>query len=491
MKKDSFLIYLFILTSFSGLKAQFDLSTVEARLRNHVAVLASDSCEGRGLGTAGKDRAMKYIENQFAEIGLDPVRDSSYSLPFSFKIGLARVSAANIAGMIRGADPVLKDEIIVIGAHYDHLGYNLVKKEKIIFPGADDNASGVASMIELARSFMARKVDLKRTLIFIAFDAEESGLLGSKYFTGDTSLCKPEKVKAMFSLDMVGMYNPKYGLSLTGIGSLKEGARLAETLAQRTGINLNNTSGSIAAFTDTWPFGEKGIPAVHAYTGKRSPYHKTGDTGEKLEYREMTKIVGFLGELITEISAESELKSSILSLTGKEADKSSLHAGFILSAGASRFRFPEEFYIAKSTFSGTAGMFLRWDIGKRVALQPEIEYLYDGSRTAAGTFRRHSLMVPLNIHLNVINMQDGMVKFYPFAGAYFLYGFSMNKLDDSSAPPQHFTDTEWGMNVGVGFTMMKWQVKGTWQQSLTNLSDVDGQSVYPSRWNFSVAYQIW
>jgi hypothetical protein len=379
----------------------------------------------------------------------------------------------------------------VIGAHYDHLGYNLVNGKKLIYPGADDNASGVASMIELARIFQSGKGYLKRTLLFIAFDGEESGLLGSKRFTDDTSLCKPGQIKVMFSLDMVGMYAPEYGLSLTGIGLLKEGAELAKLVAERAGIRLKNTSGSIAAFTDTWPFGEKGIPAVHAYTGKRSPYHKPGDTWEKLEYKGMADVVGFLGELIMEISKNPGLKSAIRPVTGHETARTLIQAGVILSAGGSRFRYPDEFYIAKGTFSGSAGMFLRWNIGKRLALQPEINYLYDGSRTSAGTARRHSLLVPLNIHLNVINVQDGMVKLYPYTGAYFLYGFSMNKLDDSSAPPQRFTETEWGLNVGLGFTLMKWQVKYNWQHSMTNLSAVEGQKAYPSRWNFSVAYQIW
>lgn len=479
------------MAALQGLMAQSDEATLKARLQSHVAVLASDSCEGRGLGTAGKDRAMRYIEARFKEIGLEPVRENGFFLPFSLKIGLARISAVNIAGMIPGSDPELKDEIIVIGAHYDHLGYNLVKEEKFIYPGADDNASGVASMIELARIFQSRKGEMKRTLLFVAFDGEESGLLGSKRFTEDTSLCKPGKIKVMFSLDMVGMYAPEYGLSLTGIGSLKEGASLAESVAERTGISLKNTSGSIAAFTDTWPFGERGIPAVHAYTGKRSPYHKPGDKWEKLEYQGMAEVVGFLGELITEISSEPDLKSSLQPLAGKKSAKTSVHAGFILSAGGSRFRFPDEYFIAKGTFSGTAGMFLRWEIGKRLALQPEIEYLYDGSRTAAGVERRHSVLVPLNLHLNVINVEDGMVKLYPFIGAYFLYGFSMNKLDDSSAPPQRFVDTEWGLNVGLGLTLMKWQIKYNWQHSLTNLSSVEGQKVYPSRWNFSVGYQLW
>jgi len=121
-------------------------------LNGHVTYLASEELEGRGLGTKGKDLAEKYITDKFQEAGLKPLSNDSFSQSFNIKSDLAWVKASNIVGIIPGVDPNLKNEYIVIGAHYDHLGYVLNGENKIIYPGADDNASGVAMLVELAKN---------------------------------------------------------------------------------------------------------------------------------------------------------------------------------------------------------------------------------------------------------------------------------------------------------------------------------------------------
>src|SRR5690606_5162560 len=112
----------------------------------------------------------------------------------------------------------------------------------------------------------------KRSLIFIAFDAEESGLLGSKHYVETIDAELRNQIKAMFSFDMVGMLEANKGLDLKGIGSLVNGEEIAKK--HTDGITLLNTSASIENRTDTEPFGDKGIPAIHVFTGTKSPYHK-------------------------------------------------------------------------------------------------------------------------------------------------------------------------------------------------------------------------
>jgi hypothetical protein len=487
-KITSFIVaFLLVLPLFSQELEQAELNE---KLEKHVTLLASDSLEGRGLGTDGKVLAKNYISGQFHEIGLRPYNKEDFFQPLDLRIGLAWVSGVNVVGWLKGSDPGLQNEFIVIGAHYDHLGYHLKENKKVIYHGADDNASGVAAVIELARYFATHPQLIKRSIIFIAFDAEESGLLGSTRFVKENALSDISAFRVMFSLDMVGMYTANNGLDLKGIATVEDGENLAESLAVTQGIQLKNTSGDIEYGTDTWPFAEKGIPAIHVFTGKNSPYHKPEDTSDKLDYDGMAKVVIYLQSLITEMAATPELIPSRHFIRMQKPYALQLNAGVTVGLGSSRHKYPNEFYNAKSVFAYNAGLFLQMSLGKIITLQPEVLFQGDGSKSDTGTFRRQSICIPLNLHFNIVNDYGGMYKVYPFAGGYFLYAFDGKKGEDELDFDNEYYRQEWGMILGIGMDIKNFQTKLTWKRSLSELSRNSANNFNSSAWFFSIGYKI-
>lgn len=240
MKKQffSFLVLLLFAASLAAQKAQVAKpADLEKDLRKHVEYLASDALEGRRTGEHGAVIAAGYIVNSFAKLKLKPgVRmpngKLNYMQAFPAKGSTDEKprSGYNVVGILDGRDKVLKNEAIVIGAHYDHLGRggegSRAASSTEIHHGADDNASGTSAILELARQFAKAKSN-KRTMIFIAFSGEEEGLFGSKYYTNNP-VFPIENTVAMFNLDMVGRLNNNK-LSIGGIGTASEWKVLVET----------------------------------------------------------------------------------------------------------------------------------------------------------------------------------------------------------------------------------------------------------------------
>ena len=188
--------------------------TRQQRLTEHVYYLAADSLQGRKAGTEYSRKAASYIQRQYEEIGLKPFFGDwfHYFAPGGEDSSIG-AKYVDVVGVIEGSDPKLKNEYIVLGAHFDHLG---VRKGKV-YNGADDNASGSAALIEVARELYARRDCLKRSVIIAAFDAEELGLWGSKALA-DTLVkaVGQDRIKLMMSLDMVGWYTASGKLNWRG-----------------------------------------------------------------------------------------------------------------------------------------------------------------------------------------------------------------------------------------------------------------------------------
>jgi hypothetical protein len=294
----------------------------------------------------------------------------------------------------------------------------------------------------------------------------------------------------MFSLDMVGMYEANKGLDFKGLGTLDVGNDLAQPIALAQGLILKNTSAKIEAQTDTWPFGEKGIPAIHAFTSTKSPYHKPEDTFEKLDYEGMAKITVFMQALVIKMLSAPELAPSDRFEKLQNPAAMILNAGVTAGIGNSRHKYPDEFYTANGVFAFNAGLFFQMQIGKKFTLQPEILFQNDGSKSAEGTFRRQSLIVPVNLHFNIVRQSGGMVKMYPFAGGYFKYSLAGKNGGDDLNFDKTYNDNEWGLNLGFGMDIMKWQVKFTGQRSLTNLLQKSENEIIPMGWYFSVGYKF-
>ena len=212
----------------------------------------------------------------------------------------------NVVGIIEGADPVLKDEYIVIGGHYDHLGFggpgsgSRMPDTVAIHNGADDNASGTAMVIELAGKLAAMKNQLKRSIIFISFSGEEMGLLGSKYFT-DHSPVDMKKIKAMFNFDMVGRFDKeKNAISISGTGTSLEGDSIIRNYEKNLPFTVTHSPDGYGP-SDHASFYASSIPVFFFTTGSHMDYHTPFDDADKLDYEKEKEIGDFSYNLIMNI----------------------------------------------------------------------------------------------------------------------------------------------------------------------------------------------
>ena len=436
------------------------------RLRAHLDYLAADSLDGRGLGTAGKQKAALYIADAFKSAGLATF-DDDYFQEFFIRISMANMTGTNVIGVLEGTDPELKKEYIVVGAHYDHVGYEMKDGKRIVYNGADDNASGTAGLIELVRILSGRRTELKRSVIFIAFDGEESGLLGSKAFASSNGRFTPAEIEFMFSMDMIGMYKSYKGLDLKGIGTLENGPEMAREVAKARDISLKNVSSQVESRTDTWSFAERGIPTAHAFTGLKSPYHKPEDDAPKLEYDEMGRVVEFMADLTTKLASEKDLRAAS-SYKGTRKGGVRVQAGALAGAGSSFFRNDAAYFNAKKKAEANIGLFGQLHLGKRISLQAEALYDFNGSDAVTGTVRRHSFTAPVTLQLNLLNQSNGQVRMYPFAGAYYRQHLNItteNEIADGAA----FADSETGITFGLGMDVMKFHVALTFRRDMTGV----------------------
>ncbi len=486
------ILLLFLLIIVGWFPAQSQENTLSERLKQHVSILASDSLQGRGLGTDGKYLAKQYIIEQFREAGLKAFNDS-YIQPFETRIGLAWVNAYNVVGYLPGNDPGLSDEYILIGAHYDHLGYTRENNKKTIFPGADDNASGVAGIIEIARYFADNPDQLKRSLIVVAFDAEESGLLGAKHFVEQPPVAL-DKIKKMFSLDMIGMYEANRGVDLRGIASLDGGEINAMTVGDRQDVSIRRTGSNIARRTDTAPFGDKGIPATHVFTGTKSPYHKPTDTYDLLDYEGMAKVVMFSSELISQLSAETDLiaDASLIAQIEQAETKPGRRrsAGITLHTGSGYHTYTDEFFRANSVFNVSTGLYAHLPLSKLLVLQPELLYDFNGSEIDGGNFRRHSITVPLNIQFGTPTVDEVNARAFLFGGAYFRYSFAGTSAGTTIDFDGIYEPTEWGFSAGAGLQLFRFQISYTIRKALTGILQNNEPEIFDNNGLFTVAFRL-
>lgn len=213
---------------------------------------------------------------------------------------------ANVVGIVRGTDPTLRDEYIVIGAHFDHLGWGddnslYTGAERKIHPGADDNASGTAGLLELARSIAAQP--LARSVVFCAFNAEERGLLGSAHYVR-SPLVPLDKTIAMLNLDMIGRLQGKR-LNIQGVGSSPLWKPLIDSLAAAAGFEPSFTDAGIGP-SDHTSFYLRGVPVLFFFTGLHSDYHRPTDTWDKLNYTGQASVVEFVERIVGHLGSVPE-----------------------------------------------------------------------------------------------------------------------------------------------------------------------------------------
>ena len=246
------------------------------------------------------------IETLEAELlaGKKPVVKSQAEISANINVLLKESETRNVAALLPGTDPVLKNEYVVVGAHFDHLGMGGPGSGSrqldtiAVHNGADDNASGVSAVIQLAQKLAAAKNN-KRSIIFVAFGAEEMGLVGSKAFVNEPPV-STEKMVAMFNFDMIGRLDPaNNGLSIGGSQTGKESEELMNRL--NTGFNLAFSPEGVGP-SDHASFYLQNIPVFFVSTGAHPDYHTPFDDADRINYEGAKKVIDYSYLLVNEVA---------------------------------------------------------------------------------------------------------------------------------------------------------------------------------------------
>jgi Zn-dependent M28 family amino/carboxypeptidase len=278
-------------------------------LRGHVSFLASDLLEGRDTPSRGLDIAGEYIASQFRGLGLEPAGDAGY-----FQTVMLRPKKAdspksrNVAAILRGSDPQLKDTYVMLSAHYDHLGLAQTGEDRI-FNGANDDASGTASVLEVANALAALYPRPKRSVLFILFCGEEKGLRGSRYYASHPLVPLAETV-ADLNLEQLGRTDAPEGPQLNSANvtgyDFSDLTPVLIDSGRSIGIRVwKNPEASDAYFnrSDNGPLAKAGIPAhTLSVTYEFPDYHAVGDEWQKIDYDNMAKVDQAVGIAMLRLS---------------------------------------------------------------------------------------------------------------------------------------------------------------------------------------------
>ncbi|HEU4990578.1 MAG TPA: M28 family peptidase [Gemmatimonadaceae bacterium] len=276
------------------------------RIRSDITYLASDRLEGRRAGTPGNDSAAAYIAHRYRALGLAGLTPVSYLQPFVARPAAGPHTAPeslptqNVVAMLAGTDSVLRNQWIVIGAHFDHLGRSTEgaldpEAGDAIRNGADDNASGTAAVMELARIFAAAPT--RRSLMFVNFSAEEEGLLGSAYFVEHAPVSL-DSIDAMVNFDMVGrLKNDR--LIIYGVATASEFPALLDSA--NGGLVKIFGQGDGFGPSDQSSFYAKNVPVLHFFTDLHEDYHKATDDADKINASGEATVVGIAERVIRDL----------------------------------------------------------------------------------------------------------------------------------------------------------------------------------------------
>ena len=289
----------------------------EISVKKHLYTLANDSMQGRKAGSPGIEKAAKYIELQFSEIGLKPFNNSNFRQSFKHinrrSEKKEELDLFNIIGLLEGTS--LKEEFVIISAHYDHLGQIEGGKGDLVFNGANDNATGVAAMIMLAEYFKKTKIN-KRSILFVAFTAEEMGLTGSNYFGKTISA---ESIIAGVNIEMIGKESP-FGPKtawLTGFKRSTFGEIIQKNLSSSEYRLYPDPYKDFRLFfrSDNASLARLGVPA-HTFStspmDKDLDYHQLSDEVETLDVKIITETIKAISVGIKSIVSGDDTPSRVV-----------------------------------------------------------------------------------------------------------------------------------------------------------------------------------
>ncbi len=288
----------------------------ETKLKEHISYLSSEELEGRLPGTPGERMAYEYIEKQFTGMGLKPIGENGFLQSFDYKHSMNPHDTVKENGIDRNGTNVLAfldngaEKTVVIGAHYDHLGYGDQSNSldtlrgHAVHNGADDNASGTAGVMELARILSGNGIMEKSNYLFACFSAEESGLIGSKYFTNNPTI-DFGTVSYMINMDMIGrLVDSTKRLIIYGTGT----SPTFETDLPENfyGLTIVSDSTGIGP-SDHTSFYLKNIPVLFFTTGQHIDHHKSTDDEFKINYPGEKIILEYMLDIIKSMDNRDKL----------------------------------------------------------------------------------------------------------------------------------------------------------------------------------------
>ncbi len=294
----------------------FSVPGLAQTMQKDMEYLAADKLAGRETGTAGEEAAAKYLAKRFKKIGLEPKGTAGYFQEFSVKPRYnphARVpvdtskaiTGRNVIGYIDNGAPTT----VIIGAHFDHLGYGgegslYEGKEPEIHNGADDNASGVTVLLQLANDLQGKYAH--NNYLFIAFSGEEKGLWGSNWFSKNPTI-DLATVNYMINMDMVGRLSAGKDLAIYGSGTSPAWDPLLAEIGKEKGFKLKFHPSGIGP-SDHTSFYLKDLPVLHFFTGQHEDYHKPTDDFDKINYAGMQEVQGFIEEVIARTDNKGKIE---------------------------------------------------------------------------------------------------------------------------------------------------------------------------------------
>ncbi len=328
----------FLIFDFDELKQSYALQNKnrinlvkEQNLRKHLFEIASDEYEGRGAGHRGERKAAEYIANHFKEYGLKPAGDKlnkkrTYFQYFKFHArkplkSFQTLDSQNVLGFIEGSDKKLKKEIVVIGCHYDGQGMKgqsdggrYEPKDKnskdFIWNSADDNATSVAVLLEVARIISEQKLKPKRSILFIAFGAEEHALNGSAFYV-ENPVFKWKRHYAMLNLEKLGRIPEGTPITASG-GTSPIWEKITNIANQKTGMEVKSLIPELISDTDHYPFAMRKLPAMVIGMAHEKDTHLPTDSVDKISFDKLAERTNYV------LTAFLELANSIekMSFTG-------------------------------------------------------------------------------------------------------------------------------------------------------------------------------
>jgi hypothetical protein len=282
--------------------------------KKDIGFLAADERGGRAIGTEGEQQAAEYLAEEFDKLGLQPMGTDGFFQEFTVskpsnphEEAVIGTNGAGITGrnVIAYLDKKA-EKTIVIGAHFDHLGMggqgSLHRGDSAIHNGADDNASGTAALLALAKVF--KYETLKSNILFVAFSGEENGLWGSNYFVKNPTL-DLKTINYMINMDMVGRLNEEKSLAIYGVGTSPSFSKVLDPI-NADSLKLVPSESGVGP-SDHTSFYLQDLPVLHFFTGQHADYHKPSDDADKINYEGLVQVVRYISRLVAQLDTEPKL----------------------------------------------------------------------------------------------------------------------------------------------------------------------------------------